>query len=352
MSSPSADSLGPLSALDPLVALKHWQCQDPVRLAPDNGLINQTWLVGDPTVAVLQWVNPIFDPKIHLNIEVVTRHLERAGFVTPLLLPTAAGDLWADDEFGCWRLMTYVEGRTLHRLRDAAQASVAGGLVARFHAALSDWDQPFHTAPRAIHDTPARIAEMVAALEGCDGHALEAEARDLGRGVLEIWESWDGDLDLPKHMCHGDLKVSNLRFDSSGNRALCLIDFDTLEPMAYANELGDAWRSWCNPAGEDEPDDCHLDIQLFAAAARAWIAEAPPLEPRERASLVPSFERVVLELVARFTADAVRNSYFREDRERFPEPGAHNLARARGQMRLTHSVRAQRMACESILRDA
>ena len=50
---------------------------------------------------------------------------------------------------------------------------------------------------------------------------------------------------------HGDPKISNLMFARDSDRGLCLIDLDTLGPMPIALELGDALRSWCNPAAED-----------------------------------------------------------------------------------------------------
>lgn len=349
---PSMDPPTSRAETRPDEALAHWNRRDRPRLCPDNGLINRTWLVGEPPDAVLQWVNPIFHPGIHLNMEMVTRHLEASGFLAPRLVPTADGRLWVDAEPGFWRLLTYVPGRTIHRLRSPGQAASAGALVGRFHAALAGWSEPFHSPRRSIHDTPARMDELRTALEACEGHPLAAEARELGEEILGRWAAWDGELDLPERVCHGDLKVSNLRFEENGDQALGLIDFDTLEPMPFAAELGDAWRSWCNPAGEDAPELSRLDPALFAAAASAWLAAAPPLAERELASLVPGLERLVLELAARFAADAVRHSYFREDRERYPAPGLHNLVRARGQMCLARSVRAQRSACEAVVREA
>ena len=32
------------------------------------------------------------------------------------------------------------------------------------------------------------------------------------------------------------------------------LDLDTISPGDYSIEMGDAWRSWCNPAGESNPD--------------------------------------------------------------------------------------------------
>ncbi len=338
--------------LQPAEALSRWGRDDPVRPVPDPGLINLSWLVGEPPRAVLQWVNPIFDPRIHLDIEAVTGRLDAVGLATPRLLPTPGGDLWtADGERGCWRLLTYLPGHTHHRLADAAQAASAGAIVGRFHAALHGWSYTFQAPGRQIHDTPARMTELRDALENADGHPLAEPARTLGAEVLDRWHRWDGEVGLPARICHGDLKISNLRFDGSG-RAIGLIDLDTLGTMPLAWEMGDAWRSWCNPAGEDDLESCAFDVDLFAASARAWLAHTGDLESRERRSLVPAIEQICLELAGRFCADAVQGSYFREDRERFPVPGSHNLLRARGQLALARSARDVRPVCEALVDSA
>jgi Ser/Thr protein kinase RdoA (MazF antagonist) len=335
--------------MQPEEALTRWPVDGEPSPAPDPGLINRTWMVGDPPRAVLQWVNPIFDPRVHLDLEALGDRLQAAGVPCPRLLPTADGALWVADGPACWRLTTYLPGRTDHRLTSVEHAREAGALVGRFHAAVAGWDYRFQARQRNIHDTPARIAELRAALADCDGHPLAGPGRELGAAVLDDWRSWDGDLEQPSRPCHGDLKVSNLRFADDG-RAVGLIDLDTIGPMPLVCEMGDAWRSWCNPAGEDDPDSVRFDVELFAASARAWLAQAPPLEPVERDGLVAGIERICLELAARFCADALRNSYFREDRERHPEPGAHNLLRARGQLALARSARSARGACEAVIR--
>ncbi len=321
----------------------------------DDGLINCTWLVGAPGAdgafdAVLQWVNPVFAPQVEQDIEAVTAWLQSRGMVTPRLRRLPDGALALPDTRGHWRLMDFVPGRTLHRLSSPAQAAAAGALLGRFHAAMADWPGSFAKPPRNIHDTPARMAELRAALHGADGHPQQGPARDLGQRILAAWDRWDGDLDLPMRPCHGDPKISNLRFAEEGDHALCLVDLDTLGLQRLADELGDAWRSWCNPAGEDTLASVRFDLDLFAASASAWLAHAPPLSDAERASLAPGIERICLELAARFCADAVaEQTYFREDRKRFPVQGDHDLHRARIQLRLADAARAARPDCDAIL---
>ncbi len=338
--------------MEPEAALALWGSSDPIRELA-GGLINRTWTVDEPPWAVLQRVNPIFDPRIHLDIDAFTSRLEDAGLTTPRLLPTSGGDLWSADARGCWRLMTYISGTTLDRFSTADQAAEAGALVGRFHTALAGWDYRLQARQRLhVHDTTAHMAELHAARAESWRHPLAAEAGDLAAEILGRWADWDGELEPHQRYSHGDLKVSNLRFDAAGERARCLIDLDTLGTMPIGCEMGDAWRSWCNPASEDEPEAAGFDLELFDASARAWLAAAPPLTGPELRSLVPSIERICLELAARFCADAVRNSYFREDRETYPEPGGHNLIRARGQLTLAADARRKRAECQRIVDSA
>lgn len=332
-------------------ALAYWPenyPRTPVRVAPDPGLINRTYLIGEPPAAVLQWVNPIFDPLIHLDMDALTRHLEASGLPTSRLIPTTEGRLWVDDVSGVWRLMTFIEGRTLSSLTSPSQAAEAGALIGRFHAAVADWEYELVSPRRNIHDTPARMKELQNALEKADGHPLATQTRDLGTKILGDWQTWDGELDLPERICHGDLKISNVRFDHV-DRAHCMIDLDTVEPMPFACEMGDAWRSWCNPANEDQPDQTRFDVETFVVSARAWLKNAPVLSAAEHRSLVPGIERICLELAGRFAADAVNNSYFREDLEQHPVAGSHNLLRAKSQLLLARSVRDARRTCEEAL---
>ncbi|MCB9781309.1 MAG: aminoglycoside phosphotransferase family protein [Alphaproteobacteria bacterium] len=319
----------------------------------DDGLINTTLMVlgDDGPVAVLQRVNPIFSPRICRDIAAVTHWLDAKGLVTPRLLPARDGGWSVDDEAGgFWRMQSFVPGRTVHTVSSPALARAAGALVGRFHAALADYPDGFLAPRRNVHDTQARMSDLRDALDRADGDPLEGPVRSLGQRILDDWAAWAGTLDQPDRPAHGDLKISNLRFHPTRDEGLCLLDLDTLGPLPLSVELGDAWRSWCNPAGESDPDAVRFDLDVFAASLDGWLSTAPALAPVERDNLVPGIERICLELSARFLADAVNRSYFREDRARWPEPGAHNLTRATAQHRLARAARDARAACEQQLR--
>lgn len=348
---------------DPSDVLLAWPLPAAVRAEPaTSGLINRSWIVvgdGGP-IAVLQRLNPaVFDPRVTENIDAVTRHLAARGIETPLVRPTRAGALWHDGDDGApWRLLGYVGDRTVDKLADPRDATSAGALVARFHAALADFDRPFApiwapallaTGTRArFHDTAAFVAGLRDVVPRHRDHRLYDQVAPLADAIAADFAAWDGPRDLPARVVHGDLKISNVRF--RGAEAIALIDLDTLTTGTLDAELGDAFRSWCNPAAEDALAP-RFDLALFEAAARGYhrgAAAAPPTDA-EWASFAAGAERIALELAARFARDALEESYFGFD-PRYGGRGEHNLLRARGQHALARSVRAARAEADEIVR--
>lgn len=316
------------------------------------GLINQTWCVrgDDGGRFILQRVNPIFEPEpVHANIAAVTGHLRACGLVTPELTPTDAGaPYFATPEVGCWRVLTFVEGATLTHTAAPARLASAGRLVGRFHRALATLETPLVVTRVGVHDTPAHLARLRAAMASGRDHRLHARVATLADEVLRAAEALSPLPDAPDEPGHGDLKLSNLLF--RGDEAVCLVDLDTLAPMARAHELGDAFRSWCLPRGEDAPELASFSVPSLAAAWGGYaegLGRAPTALERE-AALV-GVEHICLELTARFLADALVESYFGWDPTRFSTRGDHNLARARGQWSLFTSARHQRAARRAAL---
>lgn len=329
--------------------LDQWNISEAVAPAVDGGLINDTFIVGSPPSAVLQRVNPIFGPDVHFDIEAITSHLSSQGVSTPLLIRTQSGKLCVPTDSGAWRLLSYLPGTTIHSISTLQQAASAATLVGKFHRATQDLEHTFRFVRPGAHDTLKHMATLETALAQASGDAMEAPATKIAEETLERWSQWSGSLKLPPRISHGDLKISNLRFDDSRLNATALLDLDTLSHQSIDVEMGDAWRSWCNPAGEDHPDQAVFDIEIFKASAQAWLSHGPHLSIEERENLVGGIERICLELTARFCADAINRSYFKEDRTRFPTPGSHNIHRAQGQLALARSVKQQRAIAEQFV---
>jgi Ser/Thr protein kinase RdoA (MazF antagonist) len=329
--------------------LAHYPGWEGAAVTPlQGGLINRTFLLTRRDAhAVLQRVSTIFSPRIHENIEAVTRRLVDVGMTTPRLVQTRDDKLFvggtdADAGGGVWRLLTHVDGVSFDAVTSARQARGAGTLIARFHRALDGLSHDFVGLRAGVHDTPRHLARLDEAVATLPAHRLAGDVRLLAQAIQASAATLPVLPDLPPRICHGDLKFSNVLFADheppASELAVCLIDLDTVGPLSLAYELGDAWRSWCNPAGEDVPV-ARLDLEVFQASLTGYREGwGRPLDADTRRGLLLGVEWVSLELAARFAADALLESYFGWDANRFASRGEHNLVRARGQWSLHEAL--------------
>ncbi len=303
-----------------------------------SGLINDTFAVREGERDwVLQRVHTVFSPEIHHNIAAVTEHLASKGIATPRLRPTRDGALWSERSGRVWRVMTRMPGVTFDRMRGAGQARAAAAALGRFHRGLEDLDHVFVGLRSGVHDTPAHLQRLREAVAEHTQHRLYEDVAPLAEVLLRAAPSLPALHDLPSRVVHGDPKLNNVMFAGSQGdaalEALGLIDLDTVAPMPLHLELGDAWRSWCNPKGEDEAQAL-FDLDVFEASVHGYAQTGPSLLPAERVALTYGVEVISLELAARFLADALNESYFGWNRDAYPSAGEHNLVRARGQWSL------------------
>jgi Ser/Thr protein kinase RdoA (MazF antagonist) len=251
--------------------------------------------------------------------------------------------------------MEHLGGVSCERIESPEQARSAGRLVGRFHAALDDFAGPLAPMGIPYRDTPYYLAALRAALSDRRAHRLHAAMARRAERIFAAFEAIGPAPRVRERVIHGDLKLSNLLFESDAGpgreRAFALVDFDTLMRGTLWMELGDAWRSWCNAAADEDADSPRFDLEVFAASCAGFAAGyGAPLDPAERSSLETAPERITLELCARFVTDALEERYFGWDAARFPASGEHNAARAEGQWRLFDAMQATRARRRELLR--
>ncbi len=319
-----------------------------------NGLINQTWMVEVPPSRryVLQRINDVFSPDVNRDIDLLTRHLEAGGEPTCRLVPTQAGDLWVSHDSGNWRLLTWVDGISHDSIKTPQQASSAGMLLARFHRSVDGLEHEFSTQRPGVHDTPKHLAFLRETLDERTAHPQYSVVAPLGRRILAAAAALPELPGTRDRVVHGDPKINNILFRRDSDEAVCLIDLDTITRMPLPLELGDAMRSWCNPASEDNSYG-EFSAALFqdamagyAKVARDWIEE------HEWRSIVDATHTILVELAARFCADALNEAYFGWNPEQFVSRTEHNQVRAAGQLTVAESLVAQQPHLEKILRAA
>jgi len=249
-----------------------------------------------------------------------------------------------------WRLFTHVAGLTVLAATGAGQCQEAGRLLGRVHRALWERDHDFRSRRPAVHDTPRHLQALERAASAHRDHRLWAQIGPVADAILERGARLDLDPALPRRVVHGDPKISNVIFDPAGP-AICLVDLDTFARMPLAFELGDALRSWCNPAGEEGPAQLRLDFA--EASLQGYLGGVGSLPGHDELLAIPRHLHVIaLELAARFCADALEERYFGWDRERFSSAAHHNLLRARVQLELAAQVEPQLGALEGLVRSA
>lgn len=316
------------------IILARYGMADATAVPLGRGLINRTFLVEDASGQrrVLQALNPVFPAIINEDIDQVTAHLAARGLRTPRLVRTLDGTAWAESGDEVWRMLTFIPGVTLDVLQNAGHARSAGALLGRFHDTLEDFEYPFSNPRLGVHDTARHIATLRNALDECRSHPDYGLIRPLAEQILAMAEALPELGTLPDRTVHGDPKINNLLFDPDSMDAICLVDLDTLGRMPLPLELGDALRSWCNPAGEDATET-HFSLEIFAAVIDgyagnigAWLTDA------EWRAFVPATGLIQVELAARFCADALNESYFGWDPARYATRSEHNRVRARGQL--------------------
>ncbi|MBI5548917.1 MAG: phosphotransferase [Deltaproteobacteria bacterium] len=318
-----------------------------------TGLDNRTFRVeGRGGPVIVQRLHPVFAGTVNEDIEAVTAHLSSKGLVTPRPVRCDDGALWVEgaDERP-WRALSCIEGESFDRILSPAHAREAGRLVARFHLAVADLAHTYRHVRVGVHDTAKHLAGLRRALQDHPGHRLHGEVAALAARLFAEAERLPDLSRMPARHAHGDLKISNVLFRE--DRAVCLVDLDTLGLMSWPLEMGDALRSWCNSNGEDV-HEATVDSAIFEAALEGYgeIARPAAFPSREEAlALVDGLATICLELAARFLADALAETYFGFDASRFPARGEHNLLRGRGQWALFQSVARARPELEaSVLR--
>jgi Ser/Thr protein kinase RdoA (MazF antagonist) len=318
---------------------------------PSN--INRTYIVrrGGASARpelVLQRMHPVFGANVHVDIAAVTLHLAARNVETPRLIPTQEGELWtleqrpAGQAAHVWRALSFIDGLTFHQSLAPDSLGSAAQLLGTFHAALVDLEHEF-VHERPLHDTARHLSNLRAALAAEAAHA-DAQVQALGAQILRQAEQIRLDFsELPRRVVHGDPKLSNIMFHLGlPPRARCMLDLDTLGRGYLAYELGDALRSWCNPAGEDTRA-AGVELGAFRAVIEGYSRACPAdNHPEEILSGIDGLETVSLELASRFATDVVWDRYFGWDETRFGSRREHNLLRAEGQLALSRNVREQR----------
>lgn len=342
-----------------------------------RGNVNDTYLAVFRTAfserrVVLQRINTrVFRRPawIMANLRVLTEHAHRRigreapgadrAWQIPRIVPAKDGrDGVRGRDGSYWRALTLVaSASSFERTRSAEHALEAGTVLGQFHRLLSDLDpKRLRDTLPGFHQTPLYLKRCERTLRSRGAARLlkaSAEARrlrafiDERRDFAGVLESARRRGELSSRVIHGDPKVSNIMIDELTGKGIGIVDLDTVKPGLIHYDFGDALRSICNAAGEEEQDLARVrfDTDLCAAFVKGYMARARDfLTPGDRRYLYDSIRLIAFELGLRFFED-----YLAGDRYFKVSSPEHNLRRARVQFRLCESIEAREKPIRRVL---
>lgn len=310
--------------------------------------------------------NKIFKniPQLQENIERVTVHLRNKLNQIPgsdikreclSLIRSHEGKTWiCDSEGNFWRMYIFISNHRSYNVVDSPGKAFEGGkAIGKFMAMLSDMPgEPLYETIPFFHNIEKRLETFNLKIkENPVGRA--AEISDDINDVLNRAEEMKIILKLgsegkiPARITHNDTKFNNILLDEN-DKALCVIDLDTVMPGYVHYDFGDAIRTAANSASEDEKDlsKITMNINLFEAYAKGFLSESgDTLTETEKKYLAFAPRLITYTIAVRFLTDYIDgDNYFKIHHEH------HNLQRARAQLRLVKSMEEQYGEMKEIIR--
>ena len=337
-----------------------------------SGHIHDTFLIktleDDKDDYILQRLNnKIFKniPELQHNIERVTVHLRNKLKDIPgsdikreclRLIPSREGKSWIIDKEGSyWRMYIFISNHRSYNLVDSPDKAYEGGkAIGRFQAMLSDMpgDPLFETIPW-FHNIGKRLQTFNLKISedpvGRVGTVEEEIKQVLHRAEkMKIILKLGSEGKIPLRITHNDTKFNNILLDEN-DKALCVIDLDTVMPGYVHYDFGDAIRTAANTASEDEQDlsKIKMDINLFKAYSEGYLSETgDTLNDVEKEYLAFAPILITYTIAVRFLTDYIDgDNYFKIHHK------LHNLQRAKAQLRLVLSMEEQYETMKAIIRE-
>ncbi len=335
----------------------------------NTGLINSTYVVNvnttyEDSYYILQKMNiNVFKKPLDIisNLRTIGHYIStNKNKLSPVLClnewqvpllrkPLNSNNDFIEDSSGFWRLTTYITNtKTVTSISTDLEAYQLGLGLAKFHYLVRDipLDKLKVVIPN-FHCTPIYLQEYDNFLthnKSYFKYTTEIAGRidklnkfiDLRRDYVNLFTDSTINYKLSKIPIHGDPKVNNFLFDLGTDRALALIDLDTVQPGYIILDIADCLRSCCNQMGEEclYLDLVTFNIGLFESFIEGYYSfPLNPLNHEEILYIPYALRLITYELGLRFFYD-----YLSGDRYFKTLSPENNLLRAEVQFQLLHSI--------------
>ncbi len=333
-----------------------------------SGHINRTYALtykkenGDSKKYILQYVNTnVFPnlPELMDNIKSITTYMndkalkngEDLDRLTIKMIDTVDNNpnsLYDKN----WRMEEFIDNtKTYLTTEDLGILEEAGKAAGKFQKNLDGFpaENLYEIIPK-FHYTPNRVKQLKDALESSENLNLRADRFEKAKDVIayvtdkkrldrtSVITSMLETKKIPLRVTHNDTKLSNILFDKDTNKAVCLIDLDTVMPGALCYDFGEGLRTGITTAKEDEQDlsKIKVDLNRFESYSKGFLGEVKNAITKEELETLPlGVWMMTYENAIRFIADYLNgDTYFAVDKE-IPD---HNLVRAKAQLEILRQL--------------
>ncbi|WP_276090618.1 aminoglycoside phosphotransferase family protein [Pedobacter sp. JY14-1] len=308
------------------------------------GLINHTWRIStDSRTYILQRVNQaVFKhpEAIDKNLRMLKAHVAETypGYLFVAPLPALSGETLVVHDGDHYRLFPFIDGT--HAINVAGkpdEAFEAARQFARFSRLFSDFDaKRLNATLPDFHNLNLRYRQFLKACKTAGPERMSKALNSIefarkNEHIVDVFNDIVANSRIPLRVVHHDTKINNVLFDKY-NKAICVIDLDTVMPGYFISDVGDMMRTYLSPAGEEEQDTTQVQVRpdYFKAIYEGYIEEMGDIMTHiERSSFIYAGRFLIFMQALRFLTDYLQNDVYYGARYE-----DHNLRRAENQFTL------------------
>lgn len=240
-----------------------------------------------------------------------------------------------------WNVMVFIDDSITYEIvKDEEIAYEGGKLLGDFLNLTSDFDSSklIDVIPN-FHDMSFRFSQYASSIQSALKNRL-IKAKKYTKIVTELKEEMHILQTLkeagkiPVRVTHNDTKISNSLFDKD-LKGICMIDTDTVMSGIIHYDFGDAIRTICSTAAEDEKDltKVEFNLEYYKAYKKGFLEKTKESLSETELKYLPLAAKTMIFIMAiRFLTDYLNNDIYYKTN--YPE---HNLNRAKNQFKLIDS---------------
>ena len=260
------------------------------------------------------------------------------------LVPTENGGTYFRTEEGdCYRVYVFIENAkgydVVEKPEHFYESAVAFG---KFAMLLDRFDSSklFEVLPD-FHNTVKRFDNFKKSLEADKFNRAKDVKKEIEfalnrekitHTIVDLLASGK----MPSRVTHNDTKLNNVLIDTRTDKAVSVIDLDTMMPGSICYDFGDSIRFGCNPCLEDTPETEKVifNMPLFETYTKGYLSVfGDTITDIERKNLPMGAILMTYECGIRFLTDYLDGDvYFRKTRE------GQNIDRTRSQFKLVSDM--------------